>query len=152
MRDYFSALFVASLLGAVCTSLAGSKLEKYMRYLASLICILLIISPLRNLKLPSSSLPEGTLSVPEGTTLSALAEEEAEKEICRAISASISQGTGITPMSLCIDIDWNSSEPVIKALTVALRTEDLPHREDVSQWAEQSYGVPCHVTEWEESS
>ena len=152
MRSYFAALFVASLMGAVCTSLAGSKLEKYVRYLASLLCILLIISPLRDLKLSHPALPEGSLPAPQGATLSELAEQEAEKEICAAISASISAGTGITPASLRIDIDWDTSQPLIRALSVALRKQDLPRGEELSRWVETSYGVPCHVTEYEESS
>ena len=152
MRDYFSALLLASLLGAVCTSLAGGKLEKYMRYLASLLCILLIISPLRSLELSPPDLSEDTPSAPQGATLTHRAQQEAEEEICRAISASISTGTGITPTSLRIDIDWNSPQPVITALTVTLDEADLPHGEDVAHWAEQAYGVPCRITEHEESS
>ena len=150
MREYFSALFLSSLLGAVCTSLAGGRLEKYMRDLASLLCLLVIISPLRSLELSSPSLPEGTLSAPQGETLSDLAQAEAEKEICTAISAAIAQGTGITPASLCIDIDWESPQPVITAMTVVLNEEDAKNGETVSLWAEQAYGVPCYVTENEE--
>ena len=152
MREYFSALFLSSLLGAVCTSLAGGRLEKYMRYLASLLCLLVIISPLRSLEFSSPSLPEGTLSVPQGETLSDLAQTEAEKEICAAISASIAQGTGITPASLRIDIDWEASQPTIHAIAVTLRQEDFSSSETVVRWAEDAYGVPCHVTEDEESS
>lgn len=152
MRDYFSTLLLASFMGAVCTSLAGGKLEKFVRYLASLLCILLIISPLRDLELSPLSLKEQELSLPEGAALSDLAAEEAEKEICAALSSAISAGTGITPASLCIDIDWNTREPVISSLSLALRSEDFPRREEVSGWVEASYGVPCYVTEHEESS
>ena len=38
------------------------------------------------------------------------------------------------------------------ALTVTLDEADLPHGEDVAHWAEQAYGVPCRITEHEESS
>jgi hypothetical protein len=79
-----------------------------------------------------------------------LAQAEAEKEICTAISASIAQGTGITPASLRIDIDWESPQPVITAITLVLNGEDAQNGETVSLWAEQAYGVPCYVTEDEE--
>ncbi len=152
MRDYFAALFFASLLGAICTSLAGSKLEKYMRYLAALLCILLIISPLRDLKLSTPSLPEEDLSVPQGNTLSELAQAEAETDICKALSTALSAGTGITPASLRIDIDWNTTEPVIHTVSVALFSGDFSRKEEVEAWVANNYGIPCTVTEHEESS
>ena len=51
MRQYLTVLFCGSLLGAVCAAAAGGALEKYVRYLAALLCILLIISPFRELEL-----------------------------------------------------------------------------------------------------
>ena len=81
MRHYLTVLFCGSLLGAVCAAAAGGALEKYVLYLAALLCILLIVSPFRELEL-SFSLPEepSEETLPAGETLSHLAGKEAEEE------------------------------------------------------------------------
>lgn len=152
MKHYLTVLFCGSLLGAVCTAVAGAKLEKYVRYLASLLCILLIVSPFREFELslpqeeePPSSLPE--VSTP--ATLDGLAEKQAESELCRILSLQLSQGTGITPTELRIDMDWTLEEPVVLALHLTLSPADREKAGEVSAWAEASYGVPCYVAEGE---
>jgi hypothetical protein len=153
MRQYLTVLFCGSLLGAVCAAAAGGALEKYVRYLAALLCILLIVSPFRELEL-SFSLPEEPSegSLPEGESLSRLAGKEAEDEICRILAAQLSAGTGITPAEVGIDMDWTHEEGVISAVRLVLHPEDLPRAEEISAWAEASYGVPCYVTEGEEAT
>lgn len=149
MKQYLTVLFCGSLLGAVCTAVAGAKLEKYVRYLAALLCILLIVSPFREFELslpeedPHSPLPE----VSSPATLDDLARKQAEEELCRVLALQLFTGTGITPVKLCIDMDWTSEEPVVLALHLSLDPAEADRAEMISAWAEAAYGVPCYVTE-----
>ena len=153
MRQYLTVLFCGSLLGAVCSAAAGGALEKYVRYLAALLCILLIVSPFREFDLSFDPEEEsGEVSLPDGETLSHLAGREAEEEICRILAAQLSAGTGITPAEVGIDMDWTQEEGVISAVHLVLTPADLPRAEEVSAWAEAAYGVPCYVTKGEDLS
>lgn len=155
MKQYLVVLLCGSLLGALCTAAAGARLEKYVRYLSSLLCILLIISPFKEFDLKftleEESLPSAALPW-EGDTLSSLAWEMAEKEICRGISSQLFGETGITPARISIDMDWTAQEPVVQAVRLVLSAQDAHRKEEVVAWAENAYGVPCHVTEGEEAS
>ena len=47
MRDYFMSLIIAAIIGTVLSSLAGGTFEKYMKYIVALICIMILILPLK---------------------------------------------------------------------------------------------------------
>ena len=48
MSGYFYVLLIASVCGAVCTVMVWGGFERYVKYIASLICVALIISPFRD--------------------------------------------------------------------------------------------------------
>ena len=45
MRDYFVTILITSLIGGLVCSLSDTKFEKPIKYLISLICIVMILSP-----------------------------------------------------------------------------------------------------------
>lgn len=47
MRDYFMSLIIAAVIGTVLSSLAGGTFEKYMKYIVALVCIMILILPLK---------------------------------------------------------------------------------------------------------
>lgn len=148
LQNYISTIFAASVLGAVCCAVAGSAFEKYVRYLASLICILLIIHPFKELSLPSwNESVSADVSAADGNTLDALASSLAEEEICRAIASALSAETGITAAEVRIDIDWAEEQPLIYAVELTLPPEEADRAEEAAAWIEQSYGVPGRITE-----
>ena len=155
MKQYLTVLFCGSLLGAVCSAVAGARLEKYVRYLAALICILLIVSPFKEFDwtfLQDDTSHEISMPQANGTTLEELAAGQAGEEICRLLSLQLSQETGITPAELRIDMDWTEQEPTVTALHLTLAPEDDGMAEKIIAWAEAAYGIPCYVTKGEESS
>lgn len=145
LQHYVSVIFTASVLGAVCAALAGSTFEPYIRYLAALACILLIVHPFRSF---SFALPEEESVQAEGAvsadSLQTLAGELAETEICRAIGEMLLAQTGITACDIRIDMEWTEREAVITAVYLT-----VGHEADAASaeaWAEGTYGVPCEVT------
>ena len=149
LQNYFSMLLTASVLGALCAAFAGSNFEKYLRYLAALICILLVLAPFRSFdatELLRTDLSGEELSLPEGKTLEELAGAYAESEICAWISQSLSAQTGITAADVCIEIDWTESQPVIRAVRLLLPPEEAGRAEEAAAWVTSAYGVPGHAS------
>lgn len=149
LQNYFSMLLTASVLGALCAAFVGSAFEKYLRYLAALICILLVLSPFRSFD-PSdlffTDLSGEEISLPEGKTLSELAGEQAESEICDYIAQSLSAETGITAVEVRIDIDWTEDRPVIRAVHLLLPPEEEHRAEEAAAWVERTYGIPGYAS------
>lgn len=149
LQGYFSMLLTASVLGALCAAFVGSAFEKYLRYLAALICVLLVLAPFRSFdssELFPGDLPDGEASLPEGKTLAELAGEQAENEICAYISQSLSAETGITAADVRIEIDWTESQPVIREVHLILPPEEAHRAEEAAAWVEKTYGVPGYAS------
>lgn len=149
LQSYFSMLLTASVLGALCAAFAGSAFEKYLRYLAALICVLLVLAPFRSFdasRLFSMEVSGGETSLPEGKTLSELAGEQAEGEICAYIAQCLSAETGITAADVRIDIDWTETQPTIRAVRLLLPIEEAHRAEEAAAWVEKTYGVPGYAS------
>ena len=144
---YISVIFTASVLGAVCAVLAGSAFEPYIRYLAALACILLIVHPFRSF---SFDMPEQENSLQETTppsdSLQTLAEELAKEEICRAIGDTLYVQTGITASTVSIDMEWTEQDVLVTAVHLTLAQKE--HALSAQAWIERAYGVPCEAV-WE---
>lgn len=150
MRGYFYTLLVASVCGAVCAMLAWGGFEKYIKYIASLVCIVLLISPLREIDITKAveKLNEAVESLPEGEsplyeTAASLTEREAEKYLTEIVFNKF----GIKPIYSDINIDWTLDEPTIQSITVALSVEDMPFADDVDAYLEQVLGGEVTVVE-----
>ena len=147
MQEYVSVIFAASVLGAVCALLAGSAFEPYIRYLASLACILLIVYPFRSFSFTySASESSGQETLTSADTLQVLAGEMASTEICRAIGDALCAQTGITASDIRIDMEWTEQDAIITAVYLTIATQE--HVSTAKAWIEQTYGVPCEAV-WE---
>ncbi|MCH5183056.1 MAG: hypothetical protein J1E00_02680 [Oscillospiraceae bacterium] len=149
LQSYFSMLLTASVLGALCAAFVGSAFEKYLRYLAALICVLLVLAPFRSFDashLFPADISGADVSLPDGKTLSELAGEQAESEICAYIAQCLSAETGITATDVRIDIDWTETQPVIRAVRLILPPEDAHRTEEAAAWVEKTYGVPGYAS------
>lgn len=149
LQNYFSMLLTASVLGALCAAFVGSIFEKYLRYLAALICVLLVLAPFRSFdpsELFRTDFSGEEISLPDGKTLSELAGEQAESEICAYIAQSLSAETGITAADVRIDIDWTEDRPTIRAVRLLLPAEESHRTEEAAAWVERTYGVPGYAS------
>lgn len=129
MKGYFLTVLVASVCGAVCTVLASGGFEKYIKYTASLICVVLIISPFRDIdisKIESSVTDEISLSISENTSgLYLLAADMTETRAEEYVSQIVLSEFGINTVYTDIKIDWDEEEPIIENICVALSREDM---------------------------
>lgn len=125
MSGYFYTLLVTSVCGALCVVLSYGGFEKYMKYIASLVCVAVIILPMKNIEINI----DNTMDIPQYDTseqsplfktTSELTEERAESYI----SEIVFQKFGIKPIESNINIDWMENEAVITSVSVSFLKTD----------------------------
>lgn len=114
MRDYFLTILITSLVGGIVCSVSDTKFEKPIKYLVSLICIVLILSPVSQVFTHSGelevSLPD--VSIDEGYAAEWIM-TETENMLKKTISEAIFSKFGFFP----------------KLITLTLTTRDGPNGE-----------------------
>ncbi|MBR4279084.1 MAG: hypothetical protein IKT34_02800 [Clostridia bacterium] len=145
MGSFFYTLLIASVLGSVCTVIAWGGFERYMKYIVSLICALLLLSPLRSINIDklTSQLPEISLenSSEFGETLETLSEKEAERYISELVFSEF----GIKAVYTDIKIDWESDPAVIESVSVALSEADFENASKIKKGLAEMLGGEVNV-------
>ncbi len=149
VSNYFYILLLTSVCGAVCAVLAHGGYEKYIKYIASLICVLIMISPLRNIDISDIlNVAEENISVPQiesqlyQNTL-ALTENSAESYISQIVFDKF----GIKPSYVNIEIVWDKEEPVIQNITLALSGDGIKHKESINEYLFHVLGGEVEIIE-----
>ena len=138
MSGYFYTLLVASLCGSVCMMLAWGGFEKYLKYIASLVCVVLLIAPLREIDI--SLLSVDTPKIDSGESeqneigLNALSEQMTEERAEKYINELVFSKFGINPVSTDIKIDWGKSEGVIDSIDLILTKTDMAAAEEIEKY------------------
>ena len=151
MNGYFYTLLVASVCGAVCVLLAWGGFEKYIKYIASLICVVLIIAPLREIDISAFDVGELEISSPESDSAEAelytvteqMTKQRAEKYICDIVFSEF----GINAVSADIKIEWGKTEAVIKNIELVLISDDMNKAEDIRQYLFSALGGEVSIVE-----
>lgn len=138
MSGYFYTLLVASLCGSVCMMLAWGGFEKYIKYIASLVCVVLLIAPLREIDI--SLLSVDTPKIESGESeqneigLNALSEQMTEERAEKYINELVFSKFGINPVSTDIKIDWGKREGVIDSIDLILTKTDMAAAEEIEKY------------------
>lgn len=150
MSGYFYTLMLASVCGAVCTMLTAKGYEKYVKYIASLVCIVLMVAPLKEIdidavadtdRLLSESTPQGDGVF--GSLAGAIAEERAEEYISQLVLTEF----GIKTVYTDIKIDWDKTEPTIESISVALEGKDMAFADSARDYLFKILGGEVDVIE-----
>lgn len=137
MKDYFLTLLIASVLGGILAVLSsGSGFERYIKYIASLVCVVIILSPLKRFISAPFQLPEPAFAHAE----SALPEKKADELLASVTKAELDayikdilfKEFGIKIPLTDIKIDWTDDSFVITSLVVYL-DEDNKNRQNEVQ-------------------
>ncbi len=146
MRGYFYTLLVCSVCGAVCTLLAWGGFEKYIKYISSLVCAVILISPLAsllgrdNVEL-NPELTQSDASIPIRT------HELAEKQAEEYINEMLFNEFGIKEASADIKIDWGQDGAVLLGISVALSGQDLSRADEICIYLREQLGSEVTVIE-----
>ena len=125
MRTFFLSVFLASLAGALSVALAGGgAYEKYIKYIVSLLLILLLISPFASLKSIDYELEaQETLSIAAND--GAVYEQQIHDELLLYFDALLQNDLGINARDIRIDIGIQDGEAVVGDITVYVDEDDL---------------------------
>lgn len=139
MKAYFLTLLIASVLGGILAVLSsGSGFEKYIKYIASLVCVVIIISPLKSFISAPFTMPEPDLK----TVVSQKNENKADmvlasitkKELESYIKDILFQEFGIKIPLTDIKIDWADDCFVITQVVVYLNAGDKNRQNEVREF------------------
>lgn len=151
MNGYFYTLLVTSVCGTVCSMLAWGGFEKYIKYIAALICVSVMIFPLRSLHFNSGEI-ENYVSMPQGeydnllySTAESLTEENAKKYIAEIVLSKF----GINTVTVNINIDWNREDPTITSISVAVPKTENVQLSEIKDYLIQALGGEVTVIEAE---
>ena len=125
MRTFFLSVFLASLAGALSVAFAGGgAYEKYIKYIVSLLLILLLISPFASLKSIDYELEaQETLSIAAND--GAVYEQQIHEELLLYFDALLHNDLGINARDIRIDIGIQDGEAVVGDITVYVDEDDL---------------------------
>ncbi|MDD4124966.1 MAG: stage III sporulation protein AF [Eubacteriales bacterium] len=145
MSSYFFCILIASVLSAICSSLASGGLEKYVKYVCSLICAVAVIMPVVavfngdiDTKL-TYSVEANEYST--GDYISA----EAEKKVREYIKHIVYEKFGITVQDISIEIYSGDGEVVVGNTTVTLKESDGEHVNEVRDFLLETLGGSVEV-------
>lgn len=120
---YFLCVMAASVCGALCSALGDGAFSGSLRFVCSLVCLCIILSPVFSggeRELPTAEelfdssrqellQPDLSLSL-----TAALTEEKTEEYICQLVLSRF----GIKPVGCRIDIDWSTEPAEITCISV----------------------------------
>ncbi|HBR31324.1 MAG: stage III sporulation protein AF [Eubacteriales bacterium] len=141
MKDYFVTLLTASLLGGIIAALvSGSSFEKYIKYIAGLVCVVIIIAPLKSFITAPFKLPDeyADASVPDVSVTGAdeVIGELTVSELDSYIKDILFREFGIKVPLTDIKIDWADDCMIINEITVFIESKDGGHKDDVEKYLE----------------
>ena len=130
--------------------LAWGGFEKYIKYIASLVCVVLLISPLRSIDMSFISDAEYGVSSESTEEVSdiyamtaALTEQSAEKYISDLVFSEF----GIKAVTADIKIEWSKNEAVIESIVLVLSKGDMNRSDDVKKYLFSVLGGEVSVVE-----
>ena len=124
MRAFFLSVLLASLAGALSVSLAGgSAYEKYIKYIVSLLLILVLIAPFASLKTIDYEF-EAQETLSAAADGGAVYEQQIHEELLRYFDALLQNDLGINARDVRIDIGIQDGEAV-GDITVYVDEADL---------------------------
>ena len=150
LTGYFYILLVAAVCGAVCSVAVWGGYEKYVKYIASLICVVLLISPFREFELGEIDEEVKAFITDEDNSqigLYELASDLTEEKTENYISEIVFSKFGIKTVCTDIEIDWDKEEPTIENITVSLSGNDMSEAESVNAYLENILGGEVDVVE-----
>ena len=118
MTGYFYALLATSVCGTLCIMLCGGGFEKYIKYIAALISVSVMILPLRHINKSDFAIDSNLQSTLDKNMLEKTAEEIAAEKTESYISQEVLAKFGINPTDISISIDWEREDPTVTSITV----------------------------------
>lgn len=139
MRDFFLTLLITSLIGGIICALSDTKFEKPIKYLVSLICIVLILSPISSVFSGGDSFE---VSLPEVSVDEEFIGDwimtETENMLKKSVSEAVFSKFGFYPkkieLSLTSREGENGSVTVVEKVSIYILAENSAHKEELCRY------------------
>lgn len=157
MKDYFLTLLIASVLGGVIAVLvSGNSFEKYIKYIAGLVCVVIIISPLKSFISGPFKLPDEYNNAVSTEASATGADEVIASVTVLKLDAYIKDilfsKFGIKAHSTDIKIDWVDNCLIINEVTVFLNESDSSRLTEVQKYLDETIDESVVVKVIEENA
>lgn len=150
MKGYFYILLVTSICASLCSAVVSSGFEKYIKYIASLICVIVMVSPLKNIdisQITESAEKEFEAYRGDEDLLYKTSGELTEERAKDYIEEMIFNKFGIKPLSVNIEIDWGKEEPTIDNITILLSKNHYPKALEIKDYLFTILGGEVEINE-----
>jgi hypothetical protein len=145
LKDYFYCILIASVLSAICSSLASGGLEKYVKYVCSLICVVAVILPVvRFFNGGIDTKPDFSAEISEYSAQDYIS-EEAKKRVAEHIKQIVYDKFGITVNDVSIEIYSKDNEVVVGKITLTLDEGDGKYQNEVKEFLLDTLGSAAEV-------
>ncbi len=151
MKEYFFCILASSVIGSVCSILGGGGFEKYIKYIASLVCLLIILIPFRetdiNEIINNDSIQWESQNENKQADLDNLSQAMTEKKLKEYINEIVFIKFGIKPSDINININWTEDEGIIQEISVKLSKNNMKHSDDIKAHLEKNLGGEVEIVE-----
>ncbi len=151
MKEYFFCILVASVIGSVCSILGSGGFEKYIKYIASLVCLLIILIPFRktdiNEIINNDSIQLEIQNQNSQADLDNLSQAMTEKRLKEYINEIVFNKFGINPLDINININWTENEGIIEEISVKLSKNNMKYSDDIKAHLEKNLGGEVEIIE-----
>ena len=147
MKSYFMALVITAIIGTIFSMLAGGVFEKYIKYIISLVCIIIILLPLKYILGLTFNIESYTYneSMPEVSDSEKWILEVSRERAISGISNAIFQKFGIKPYSVDIEIESIEGDIVVNKVMVVLTEDDREYFSSVKNYLSDLLGVEITI-------
>ncbi|HBL85184.1 MAG: hypothetical protein A2Y17_01440 [Clostridiales bacterium GWF2_38_85] len=147
MKNYFMALVVTAVMGTVFTMLSGGVFEKYVKYIVSLICIIIILLPIQSILGVTFNVESYTYneSMPTVSNSDKWVLDVSKERIINTISNAIFQKFGIKPCSVDIEIESTEGDIVVNKVIIVLKDTDSKYKSDVKNYLSDLLSIEVEV-------
>lgn len=149
MQSFFISLITASVIGALSSALVCKTYEKYIKYIAALICTAIVISPLNGVISKIENLVSRTESTSEHSEhqtaqqanllIASKTEENAEDYVSNLVFSDL----GIRTHSMNIEIESEGTEFSIKSVTAT--TDSEAEIEPLKKYLQKLFGQGTQI-------
>lgn len=151
MKEYFFCILVSSVIGSVCSMLGSGGFEKYIKYIASLVCLLIILIPFRKTDIKEIINDEKfqweIQNDNSPSDLDNLSQSMTEKRLKEYINEIVFNKFGINPAGVNININWTEDEAIIQEISVKLSKSNIKDSDDIKAHLEKSLGGEVEIIE-----
>ena len=154
MRDYFMSLIIAAIIGTVLSSLDGEAFEKYMKYIVALVCIMILLLPLKAVVNLTLNIEEytNTESIPSVSGSEGYIVQRSKQRIESAVAEAVQRQFGVQTNRVQANIRINDvsengykKDIVVDSIDVWIKKSEEMRLIEIKSYLSSMLGVEINI-------